>query len=117
METFDHVMQYGWPTVALAAVGYALWRIVKWLAPRVDRYFERWEEYLDKDEARADKQLEVCAIHAKALADTGGDVASLKKAAMEGCSLCRTWSQAFPEQEAALNQHIDAMERIISETH
>ena len=124
METFDHIMQYGWPTVALVALAFGAWRIVKFLAPLVKEWLQqkveterRWREYLDKDDARATKQLEVCGVHAKALTQTGGDVQSLRAAALEGCQLCRTWSQAFPEQKSALCKHIDAMEQIIGETH
>jgi hypothetical protein len=125
---WHELINYGWPTAALCAIAWAAWRCgVAVFARLFDKQdglltlyvaetrttHQRLREYMDAENDRAVEQAAVCLKHADALENTSLGVNGLKRAALQGCQLCRVWAEAFPEQREQLHQHCDQIEQII----
>lgn len=87
-------------------VGLFMWRYGQ-------RYIASVEKLHDSLGERMGTQQGLCALHGKRI--EGHDVA-MRKAALQGCEMCRAVAdREFPNSAALVGKHCDEIERIIGE--
>ena len=139
------IVNNGLAVGALVFVGLILWRVlvgtektgyqgllIRWAQGVTNRMGEHFLEQQEFGRQRAkEHKLEITALNllveaqdppvgaaflsARAVHHTATEVVQLRRALLEFMGACRLIASQFPEVEAAINGHCDAIERIIGE--